>query len=88
MVNIKNKVINSIALGLLLIPLNIYSQVTGNYSSRDEVSTFVDNMSLKHGFDRNKLMVLLSNSVLVKPILTNCLPMVEVSEKLSLQPNV
>ena len=29
-----------------------------------------------------------SNSVLVKPILTNCLPMVEVSEKLSLQPNV
>jgi len=63
MVNIKNKVINSIALGLLLIPLNIYSQVTGNYSSRDEVSTFVDNMSLKHGFDRNKLMVLLSNSV-------------------------
>ena len=29
-----------------------------------------------------------SNSVLVKPILTNCLPMVEVSEKLSLQPKV
>ena len=62
MVNIKNNIIHFVVLALLLAPLAVHSKATGNYSSREDVSSFVDKMSIKHGFDRNKLMDLLSTS--------------------------
>lgn len=62
MVKIKNNLINLIALVLLLIPTAVLTENNGNYSSREDVSNFIEEMNVKHGFDKDKLVELISTS--------------------------
>ena len=56
MVKIKNNLINLVALVLLLIPAAVLTENNGNYSSREDVSNFIEEMNVKHGFDKDKLL--------------------------------
>ena len=49
MVKIKNNLINLITLVLLLIPTVVLTENNGNYSSREDVSNFIEEMNVKHG---------------------------------------
>ena len=62
MVKIKNNLINLVALVLLLIPTAVLTENNGNYSSREDVSNFIEEMNVKHGFDKDKLVELISTS--------------------------
>ena len=62
MVRIKNNLISLVVLILLSVSLTVYSDNNGNYSSREDVSNFIDEMSIKHNFDRDNLTALLSGS--------------------------
>ena len=62
MVKIKNNLINLLALVLLLIPSAVLTENNGNYSSREDVSNFIEEMNVKHGFDKDKLVELISTS--------------------------
>ena len=62
MVRIKNNLISLVVLILLSVSLTVHSDNNGNYSSREDVSNFIDEMSIKHNFDRDNLTALLSGS--------------------------
>jgi membrane-bound lytic murein transglycosylase B len=62
MVSIKNNLISLVVLILLSVSLTVHSDNNGNYSSREDVSNFIDEMSVKHNFDRDNLTALLSGS--------------------------
>ena len=62
MVKIKNNLINLVALVLLLIPAAALTENNGSYSSREDVSNFIEKMNVKHGFDKEKLIELISGS--------------------------
>ena len=58
----KNNLINLIALVLLLIPGAVLTENNGDYSSREDVSDFIEDMNVKHGFNKDELIELISGS--------------------------
>ena len=58
----KNNLINLIVLVLLLIPGALLTENNDDYSSREDVVDFIEDMNIKHGFNKDELIELISGS--------------------------
>ena len=55
--------VSILIVALTMFGLEISSDENFDYSSREDVKEFIQEISSKHGFDRSKLSKLLSNAV-------------------------